>query len=294
MNYRSWLLFTLLLAIHAVFAEADEPWIVPLESHVYARAEELFISQGIVPPFADSPVIAENLRRNLERLAPIMDQPGRAEAQEIRLSLTLPHGPVSFFLDVGFSAATINDPDFGRYIPTRRYVAAPGGTGPGSWTSGGTQFLDFNSLYTLEFMPSFLSTGFIAKTDSLSILFNPELRQALSSILAEYNSTNLPSRYDLWEVNFPYRGISTFWSEALELRFGRDKLSLGPGRWSTLTLNRHMPYFDYAKAGLTFPGLSVNTYLVRLNPTISTDESAYMDAIYDGREPNLEQNSTYE
>ncbi len=263
---------------------ADDTGLLECGARAYDAAEELFISEGRVAPFLDTPVQAKDLRNRLSELS-------GAPADQRESSNEKP-SQVSVFADLGFSFATMNDPTLGSMIATAKYI--PSDTGAGTWVPGGSQFLDYNSLYEFEQLPSLLSVGIKAQSEHFAILFNPVLRASMLELLTEYNGTNFPSNPARFDVNFPYRGYAAYWSDELELRIARDKLNLGPGRWSTLSLNKNVPNFDYMKAALHFPKLDVSAYFVRLNPILSLDESDYLDAIYDGRETNLEPTTTIE
>lgn len=263
---------------------ADDTGLLECGARGHGAAEELFISEGRVAPLLDSPIQAKDLKNRLSEL------PGAAADQE-EYSNRKP-SQVSLFADVGFSLATMNDPNLRSMIATAEYV--PDELGAGTWIPGGSQFLDYNSLYELEQLPSLLSVGIKAQSEHFAILFNPVLRASMLELLTEYNGTNYPTHPLRFDVNFPYRGYATYWSDELELRIARDKLNLGPGHWSTLTLNKNVPYFDYVKAALHFPKLEVSAYYVRLNPILTPDESEYLDAIYNGSEPNLEPNTGME
>jgi hypothetical protein len=81
------------------------------------------------------------------------------------------------------------------------------------------------------------------------------------------------------DVNVPYRSMASVRLDAVEVRFGRDKLQLGPGRHSALGIGYNLPWVDYASASGDFGPLSVAWYLVRLNPVISPDEERYVMAL---------------
>jgi len=275
-----------LLVVISSHLFAEDVRILPLGDYRYLEVEEISISSMRIPPRFATPVVAAELER---RSASV---PGYPEPRSGKNREGTAPAPVSLFADLGFSFATMNDPNLGSAISTKKYIANP--VGPGSWVPGGQQFLDYSSLYELEQLPSLLSVGIQAQSEHFAILFNPVLRASMLELLTEYNGTNFPSNPVRFDVNFPYRGYAGYWSDELELRIARDKLNLGPGRWSTLTLNKNVPYFDYVKAALHFPKLEVSAYYVRLNPILSPDESDYLDAIYDGPEPNLEPNTGME
>lgn len=268
-------LFFLLLARSL---PAYDAWLVPIGDRTYAEAEDLFIGSGRVPPFMETPVAAETMKARLAGLS----------ASEILAPLLLPRPAFSFFLDAGLYAGTLNDPWLYGQVSTTRYDAAAK-----TWVDGGTAFTDYDGIYEVLELPPLLSMGVLAHSEHFSILLNPELRASTFALLTDYGYTNYPRNLWRFDTNFPYRGVATYWSGEFEARCGRDKLNLGPGRWSTLTVNKNMPYFDYGMAAFHVPGFSLSGYLIRLNPVLSFDEDDYVEAIIAGTETNLEQNSYY-
>jgi len=260
---------------------ADLPpqaWIVPLDRPVYQRIEELFMTQGLVPPLEETPVIAADLRSRLDRLIEGSSESEAVErARAIKDDLVLPFPYISPILELGLNLGLSMETGRGRMIESN---AARGG-----------EFLDCVSMYEINEIPSLVTFGFVAQIAGLSLTVQPELREAVHSQLEDDNWINVP--FDPIDIdnNIPYRGIAAFFHPPVELRFGRDKLNLGPGKWSTLTLTRHMPYFDYAKARLFFEGFSFSLYLLRLNPTLNEGEGEYMQDMYDGVVSNPEPNA---
>ena len=255
-----------------------QSWIVPLDSPVYQQVEELFITRGLVPPLEETPVIAEDLRNRIDRL---IERDRRVEttkkARSIRGELVLPFPYISPILALGLSLDLNTETGRDHTIPSN---AARGG-----------EFLDYMSMYEINRIPSIAKFGFVAQIAGFSLLFQPELRESVHSQLEDFDWINVPFDPIGIDNNFPYRGIAAFFHPPVELRFGRDKLNLGPGKWSTLTLTKHMPYFDYAKARLFSGGFSFSWYLIRLNPTLNEDEGKYMQDMYDGLISNPEPNA---
>lgn len=269
-------------------ASAYDAWLLPIGDRAYAETDDLYIANGQVPPLMESPVAAETMKTRLEALASGGSLETARASNAILAPLGLPRPAFSFFLDAGLSVGTLNDPWLYNQISTTKYDA-----GTGTWVDGGTTFTDYNGIYEILEMPSILSLGILAHSEHFSVLFNPTLRASTFGQLRDYSFSNLPSELVQIDMNFPYRGIATFWSGEFEARIGRDKLNLGPGRWSTLTLSRNMPFFDYGMAAFKVAGFKFSGYLVSLNATLSSDENDYINAIVDGTEVNLEQNSTY-
>ena len=274
----------LALLVFALPAIAQESWVVPVGDDLYRQAEEVFLERWQVPPFDEQPLIADDLNRHLTRLkdaagAEEDPAPGREapydDIDSLLPALALPFSPISPILQAGISAG------FNSETGMEHYIASNAG-------SDG-RFLDYLSLYEANSEPSLLKIGFIAQAAGFSLLFQPELRESANSLIKDYNITNFPGALSAIDTGFPFRGIACFSSAPFEVRVGRDKLHVGPGRWSTLTLNRSVPYFDYVKARFFLEGFSVAWYYVRLNPTINAAESHYLDKLYinnENPEPN--------
>ena len=254
----------LILSLFFVASQAvpQQSWILPLDSPLYQQVEELFINQGMVPPLEETPVIADDLKRRLDRLIERSSQREAVKrAGAIKEDLVLPFPHISPILELGLSVGLNTETNRDHYIESN---AARG------------DFLDYMSMYEINQIPPMVRFGFIAQAGGLSLLFQPELGEAVHSKLEDYDWVSVPFEVIGIDNNFPFRGIATYYHAPVELRFGRDKLSLGPGKWSTLTLTKHMPYFDYAKARFFLDGFSVSWYLIRLNPTITQGESGYL------------------
>ncbi len=267
----------LILSLFFVASQAvpQQSWILPLDSPLYQQVEELFVNQGMVPPLEETPVIADDLKRRLDHLIERSSQREAVErAGAIKEDLVLPFPHISPILELGLSVGLNTETNRDHYIESN---AARG------------DFLDYMSMYEINQIPPMVRFGFIAQAAGLSLLFQPELGEAVHSKLEDYDWVSVPFEVIGIDNNFPFRGIATYYHAPVELRFGRDKLSLGPGKWSTLTLTKHMPYFDYAKARFFLDGFSVSWYLIRLNPTINEEEGIYLQGLYDtgtNPEPN--------
>jgi hypothetical protein len=279
MNRRGPLLFLFLFCVISRVV-SQQSWILPLDSPLYKQVEELFLTQGKVPPLEETPVIADELKNHLDCLVERSQNRQIIErAGKIKKDLVLPFPHLSPILELGLSAGFNSETNRDHYIESS---AARGG-----------QFLDYMSMYEINEIPPIAKFGFIAQAAGFSLLFQPELNESISSKLEDYDWISVPFELIAIDNNFPFRGIASFYHPPVEFRFGRDKLNLGPGKWSTLTLTRHMPYFDYAKARFFLEGFSISWYLIRLNPTITEGEGEYLQDLYDtgtNPEPNAPMN----
>ncbi|GEM_PF-4264802 len=244
---------------------ARDSWIIPYGSPIYGITEEEFLESGIVPPFEDTPVVSGELEDSLKRYG--IEDPG----------IALPFYPVSPVLETGFYAGYNSEPEEDKihYINT-----------------GDKSFLDYLPLYRVNSLPSILKAGFIMQTGGWSVLFQPEIREAMPSLLSQDSYTNLPKRFLDLDENFPYRGFISYQRGALNLTAARDKLQLGPGRWSSMSVNKNMPYFDYLRFRLNLDWFAFSSYLIRLNPIITPVESNALESMDASANPEV--NARYE
>jgi hypothetical protein len=259
---------------------AAESWLLGLDDPAYRRAEELFLANRMLPPFEDTPVVAEDLRLALEAL---LGLPAPAQAPGIRAlldELRQPLSPVSPIVKSGLRVYAGSDEELIQtYNP-----------------NGDHNIYDYLPFYELHDMPALLSLGFIASAGGFSLHFQPELRERVSSFLYEDNYTSIPNGLLSGEVgnidaNQPYRGTISFFKPPLEMRVGREKLQLGPGRISSLGISRTMPYFDAIKFRFFAGWFSYSWYLIRLNPILSDAERLELEDIDAGGTSNPEVNA---
>jgi hypothetical protein len=259
---------------------AAESWLLTPDDPAYRRAEEIFLANRMLPPFEDIPVTAEELRLALEAL---LDRPDPAGVPRIRAllnELRQPLAPLSPIVKSGLQLYTGSDEELIMpYNP-----------------NGDHDIYDYLPFYALHDMPALLSLGFIASAGGVSLHFQPELRERVSSFLFEDNYSSIPNGLLGAEVgnidaNQPYRGTISLFKPPVEMRVGREKLQLGPGRISSLGVSRTMPYFDQLKFRFFAGWFSYSWYLIRLDPILSDTERLELESINDGSTPNPEVNA---
>ncbi|MBN1696629.1 MAG: hypothetical protein JW881_03855 [Spirochaetales bacterium] len=260
----------IVLHLLSLYCYSQNSWILPIDSECYKRAEELFINSWYVPPLDETPVIAGDLILNLNQLA---EKRGnsfiKSEIDAITAGITLPvFGFFTPIVETAFCAAFDSEPGRLREIDTNDNKSMT------------ARVVDFTYFYDIESIPSFLTIGFIAQGGGFSILFEPELRSSHTYMLEYDYLLNVPLDIVRIDQNIPYRGIAAYYHPPFEARFGRDKLKIGPGKWSTLTLHQLVPYYNYLKVRFFWDWFSFSFYLLQLNPTISKDESVYLDDLY--------------
>jgi len=278
------LLLSSLFIFLSFFLVSEEAWILPFDNTIYSQTEELFINEGIVPPFEEKPLITGELIRHLDLLSTRCKNSDTAKKiQEIIDNLTLPFPYISPILECAMHAGFNSKTDRLHYIQT--YDSEE------SVPVEDKKILDFRSLYDTNAIPSLLYLGFIVNFSGWSMTVQPELRATNSMLLSDYHPLNFPSDFASFDFNFPRRAILTYYNPPVEFRLGRDKLHLGPGKWSTLTLTQYMPYFDYFKFRFFHKWFSLSNYIISLDPTISQIESVYLDDMYEN-ESNPESNAS--
>lgn len=84
---------------------------------------------------------------------------------------------------------------------------------------------------------------------------------------------NLPAdRLMDLDTTFPFRGGVRFASERFGLSFGRGRLTVGNGKWSSMTLNGQAPYFDHLQAYYDIGFFRATETVISLNPYLVTAE----------------------
>jgi hypothetical protein len=248
---------------------AQESWIVPFDSDVYEELDELYINEWRVAPLDEMPMVADDLRTAIARIVDnSSDDATVSRGVSLLDELRLPMEPVSPILETSLFTAYNSEEGRRRLISTTD-------------TSMSLKILDFTYLYDVDRIPPLVSTGFIAQAEGFSMLFEPTLKPSNTYLLDFPYVTNIPFDIVRLNTNFPQRGIGVYYNPPFEFRFGRDKLKTGPGKLSTLSLNQNVPYFDFLKARFFVDWFTFSFYIVQLNPTISPEESNYLDDLYD-------------
>src|SRR3989304_4767307 len=92
-------LFYFLLAL-SLFAQ--EAWLIPLDSPLYREAEELFINAGVVPPYEELPLAAEELKSQLLGLVAGTEETEDLMAiYDLNDAIRLPFGNIAPILELG-------------------------------------------------------------------------------------------------------------------------------------------------------------------------------------------------
>jgi len=265
-------------------------------------AEEAFILAGREAPLLERPVVSERLRQSLRELEShsegIVAELAAAAAESLRprekpldLSLTTS-------LALGYAGSPNRNAfiwpraifDYNKYLLDILIDDNSDGILLDQELSfffddnhGDRAFLKTESMSAVLATPPILDLRLLIKAGPATLDFNPDLRPASnfyrdgSAWYLNYGLIAAPERVD---VNVPYRGIATFLSGPFELRFGRDKLHLGPGRLSTLSFNAAIPWADFASVRVDAGPVSFSWYLVRLNPYLTEDEERYLNAVW--------------
>jgi hypothetical protein len=266
-------------------ATADDARVLLWGDPRVEAAEETFILAGRDPPLLERPVLEGKLREALLAL------PADVEAGRIARELEPPDGLLFAAASLDLTGGWNGSPERDLPIPTQKYNKASL-----PFIPGGKDFLPVDTAKAYFDTPPLLDLRFLLIQGPLVLDLNPELRPA-SNWYREGNPYFLnagilsnPARID---VNIPYRGIATLLAGPFELRFGRDKLHFGPGRFQTLSFNASIPWADYAAASADFGPISVSWHLLRLNPTTTGAERDYIDALNAGTVPDPDTSYAY-
>ncbi|MBN2354103.1 MAG: hypothetical protein JXD23_16145 [Spirochaetales bacterium] len=174
---------------------------------------------------------------------------------------------------------------------------SPEGSPPANQHDGvdnGLPVHDFNPFFASNSLPSLLTAGFIVQFAGFAVQASVDLRQTNYGLLQDYNFTTVPLGFDKFDfANLPGVGVINFYNPYFQAEIGRGKLSTGPGKWSTLSLNENMPYYDHVRVRVRYEGFSLSCTVITLNPDISSMESDYLDYLYETNqnpEPNAPDN----
>jgi hypothetical protein len=273
-----------LMFLTVVILQAQESWLLPIDSPLYREAEELFLCQGVVPPYEELPLAAEELRERLRALAQKAGDEEQVKVLNAMIDrIVLPFPVVSPIIETALSGFYNSEP--GRFSNVILYDGrSPDLSNSNNHDSldNGLPIYDYTPFYEANNMPSLLKAGVIIHFLGFALLFQPELRQTHYGLLSDGTFATLPFDFSRFDVaNTPLVGLLNFYSPNFEARVGRGPLHSGPGKWSSLSLSRTMPYFDHARVRFRYEGFSLTTTIVTLNPDISSMESGYLDYLYD-------------
>ncbi|MBN2511094.1 MAG: hypothetical protein JXB03_12515 [Spirochaetales bacterium] len=141
----------------------------------------------------------------------------------------------------------------------------------------------YASCYETWQLPSVLTLNTAVTAGPFCLHYRQDIRGAYSYYAEDRDMTNIPASADGLDVNFPYRAYINYYSRLFEASLGRDSLHSGPGRHS-LTLNERIPYYDYLRFRIKTGMINHTTWLIRLNPVLSSGEMQYINYLYDNWE----------
>ncbi len=270
---------------HPAPAAADDARVLRWGDERVLAGEEAFILAGREAPLLERPVLEGRLRSGLLELE-------TADAELVAAQLKPPTSPVQGFASTTLAAGYTGSPYSNSFQTPTAYDKSTNTFVPGS-----RPFYSTETMNAVLAQPGILDLRLSLVTGPVALDVNPELRSASNwyrlgpplnwnaGIVADTNRI---------DINFPYRGIATFLQGPFEIRVGRDKLQLGPGRDSGLSFNAGMPWADFASARVDTGPVSFSWYLVRLNPYLTDDERRWMDALYAGTATNPDPAANHE
>ncbi len=148
--------------------------------------------------------------------------------------------------------------------------------------------IPFDKLYRYESIPFFAELLWAGSVGRTSFLASLPLRQTYLSS-QDYNwGTNFPYRLLDTDTAFPYKGYISGDYDRFSFFFGRDVPDIGPGYWSSMTINKQAPYFDYGSVSFKIGRFTFSEYLINLDPRLLTDVERCRqeeDAAYNNLEP---------
>lgn len=266
----------MLILLCSVTGTAQESWLIPVDDPVYKQAEEFFITEGAVSPFEMLPMPAEELKEALEKLGKkTNDMEKVSRIRALNETVAMPFPFISPILELGISAFLNTQTDrYGR-IPLLEGI-------DGVLDDDGLKMYHYPVYYETASLPSMLTAGFQFQYNGFAGYFAPTLRETSFGLAQDNDFISIPEDIEQIDIaNTPLRGIGNWYSPPFDIRIGRDKLHSGPGKYSTLTLSKTMPYFDYTRFRFFHEWFSLAVTVAALNPVISNMESVYLDYIYD-------------
>ena len=257
-----------------------DPVIVRYGDPAYTLVEEAALSAGLARPFLEGPASIGTMWQAAQYISSTNLVPNTDLLQVLSGMLVTPRGKTDYSLT--FTASVGYD----QALPADKLSAER------------PYFISNLEMDKALSIPPILDTRFLFRNGNLALDLNPELRPA-SHVYWEDKGfwSNGAVFYRPTEIdpNIPYRGLASVLYQNFELRLGRDKLQLGPGRRSSQGLGYNLPWADYASVKASFGPVDISWYLVRLDPRISTEEENYLTRLRDPESPktNLEDMPSY-
>ena len=286
---RTKLLFFGITLIAVLEITAEEPIYHPLliesDSALYELREEQYLQDGILPEIFERPLSYSAFQAQIKK------------PTAVRLPLAQSYFLYEIQLNTEISTTQPADMYIARNID--EFVYAEDGlldlNGDGipetpqttdnyniNWGFVGTpkSISQYTAYYAAWKMPSPVKIDASIISGPFGVSYSQDIRPSFSNLSNNRGLTNVPLDINVIDVNFPYRTYINYYSDGVEASFGRDRLQSGPGRHS-LTLNEQIPYYDYIRLRLKTGAISHTTYLIRLNPVLSSGEMQYINYLYD-------------
>ena len=153
--------------------------------------------------------------------------------------------------------------------PTLTFASDP-------WYPEGTgAFPDFRRFYRYERTPRFALLEWETSYGPFSTLLTLPVRKSFlaADTAGPIPGFNLPfDRLMDLDTTFPFRGGVRFATERFGLSFARDRLTVGNGKWSSMTLNAQAPYYDHLRAYYDTGFFRATETVISLNPYLVTKE----------------------
>ncbi len=140
--------------------------------------------------------------------------------------------------------------------------------------------LALTAFYAYEALSNALEITWSTRLRGFSTFLSLPVRRSFYAAGSDAWGTNVPwqSLLDL-DTTLPFRGWVAWETPSFGVRLARDRLAIGQGYWSPMMVNAQAPYFDYLQAWYGFGGFRLSEQIIRLNPTLISDEERTNQAL---------------
>lgn len=83
-----------------------------------------------------------------------------------------------------------------------------------------------------------------------------------------WRGLNLPGSFSYFDIQSPFRAYASIGGDFWNLGLGRDRLEIGPGRFSQLILGSAPHYYDHVQARIFWDQVSYSLHLLSLDATL--------------------------
>jgi len=254
--------FALALVTSPLAAQNNQR-LLDVEAADYKLLDALFMEQGLAVPNSARPWSIQELRAELERIAPgNLSEAGLVAYRHLLTSFSFQETENNLAANI---SAIVSPEGFGR-LHLGGYEQVAGESYP--WLHGYEERSSFLEL-PLEL---WVGDGFYA-------VVNAELKEEHATVRDSANAFNIilddPSaRVDLY---FPFKAYGSVGGPGWSLRFGRDSISWGNGQTGNMVLSDYSDFYDHAAVALFGPKLKFSSVYAVMD---SFDPRTFADTTY--------------